>query len=109
MVNLFYPFLIFLAVNIRAFYLMFQDKKTSRANNGMSGEGRVSEASLFLNSLLMGFVGIGLAMLVLRHKIRKPYFVWGVPLTAIYNVLLFFLLMEKLTEDYAWQFVFNLP
>ncbi|MFK7906128.1 MAG: DUF1294 domain-containing protein, partial [Chitinophagales bacterium] len=84
------------------------DKKTAMANNGMSGEGRVSEASLFLTSLLMGFIGIGLGMVTLRHKTRKSYFVWGVPLTGMYNVSLFFLLMEKLEEDYAWQFVFKM-
>ncbi|MGB1241699.1 MAG: DUF1294 domain-containing protein [Chitinophagales bacterium] len=106
--NLLYPFLIFIAINSRAYYLMWKDKKTAKANNGMSGEGRISEASLFLTALLMGFVGIGFGMFMLRHKRRKSYFVWGVPLTAMYNVSLFFLLMEKLEEDYAWKFVFDL-
>lgn len=79
------------------------------ANNGGTGEGRISEASLFLTSLLMGFVGIGLGMLILRHKMRKPYFVKGVPFTLLYNVLLVLLIMEKLEEDYHWQFVFEMP
>lgn len=88
---------------------MSKDKKVAQRNAGTTGEGRISEAKLFLNSLLLGFVGIGLGMLTLRHKTRKTYFVIGVPLTAIYNIALFFLLKEKLEEDFGWQFFMDLP
>lgn len=108
-INLFYLLLVFIVINVRAYYLMWKDKQTARTNNGVSGEGRISEANLFLTSLLMGFVGIGLGMMTLRHKTRKSYFFWGVPLTIIYNVVLFSLLIEKLEEDYHWQFVFEIP
>ncbi len=88
---------------------MSKDKKVAQQNAGTTGEGRISEAKLFFSSLLLGFVGIGLGMLLLRHKTRKTYFVIGVPLTAIYNIALFGLLKEKLEEDFGWQFFLDLP
>jgi len=88
-INLLYLLIVFIVLNIRTYVLMAKDKKIAIRNNSMTGNGRISERTLLLNSLFFGFVGIGLGMITLRHKIRKFYFLFGVPVTAILNLLLF--------------------
>lgn len=106
-INQIYLWIIFIIINIRSFRLMQIDKKRSIQNTSRDGKERIPEAVLFLNSLLAGFVGICVGMIWIRHKIQKPYFRIGVAATTIFNVLLFFLLKEKLEEDFGFQFYYN--
>lgn len=88
---------------------MYKDKRRAIRNNSTTGAGRISEASLFKNALMFGFMGIGTAMVLLRHKIRKSSFTIGIPIIAITYILAFLFLKEKLVEDYAWDFYFSIP
>ncbi|MGB1205193.1 MAG: DUF1294 domain-containing protein [Chitinophagales bacterium] len=98
-INLLYLLIIFIFINIRSFYLMWNDKRIAIANANVIGKDtmRIPEAVLLLNALLFGFVGIGLGMSpLLRHKSRKSYFLWGLPVIAIFNVLLFYFAYQDL-------------
>lgn len=108
-VNLFYLFAIFMLINIRSFALMYKDKRRAIRNDSTTGAGRISEASLFKNALMLGFMGIGVAMVLLRHKIRKPSFTIGIPIIAIAYIVVCLFLKEKLVDDYAWDFYFSIP
>ena len=48
---------------------------------------RISESSLFCVALFMGAIGETLAMSKVRHKIHKWYFVVGLPLMCVVNLL----------------------
>ncbi len=106
-INLFYLLLIFICINIRAFQRMAIDKKRAKRNDSQTGKGRTSEGELLARSIFFGFIGIGLGMLLLWHKVRKNYFVFGVPYTALMNTALFFLLKEELEEDRGMEFIFD--
>lgn len=71
-----------LVVNLCAFVLMGVDK-------GRAGRGkwRLRERTLFLFPLLGGALGGTLGMLLFRHKTRKWYFAYGLPLLAIVQLL----------------------
>lgn len=66
---------------------MFRDKSFSKTNKT-----RISEANLLLLALLFGGLGIGLGMLIFRHKIRDYKFVIGIPLIIIQNSVLLYLI-----------------
>ncbi len=109
-VNLFYIMLLFIFLNLRAFIVMRKDKMIAirNGNTNMGGEGRIQETSLFLTALCMGFLGVGLAMLLpTRHKKNKIYFRIGVPLIAVIDISLFVLLVDELQEDYHWVFYYS--
>lgn len=61
--------LYFILINIASFVLYTFDKYKSRV-----GSRRTSEKKLFLFSLLGGFVGSSLSMVLFRHKIKKSSF-----------------------------------
>ena len=48
---------------------------------------RISESSLFCVALFMGAIGETIAMFKLHHKIRKWYFLIGLPLMCVVNLL----------------------
>ena len=52
------------------------------------GAWRVPEKTLFLLPLLGGSVGALLGMLVFRHKTKHWYFVWGIPLILLAQIVL---------------------
>lgn len=47
---------------------------------------RISEVTLLSLAALGGTIGAIVGMLVFRHKIRKPYFVLGIPVLAIIQI-----------------------
>lgn len=53
---------------------------------------RVPEAVLFLLALLGGSFAMFLAMLLIRHKIRKPRFMLGLPLIMILQAAVVFVI-----------------
>lgn len=101
-INLFYLLLFFLTLNIRSYYLMYKDKRRA-----IKQRYRIPESSLLLSALLLGFVGVGLGMLTLRHKIRKISFTLGVPVITIINIALLVLLYDKLEQDYNYTFFYD--
>ena len=49
---------------------------------------RISERALFTIAILMGAIGVNVAMYVYRHKTRHLSFVIGMPIIALLNILI---------------------
>jgi uncharacterized membrane protein YsdA (DUF1294 family) len=64
---------------------MFGDKRSSERQGR-----RISEKALFFLALFFGAIGIYLGMFLFRHKTKKWYFVWGIPLLVVVNLYLLF-------------------
>lgn len=71
-------------VNLWAFALMGFDKRRAK----MRGARRVRERTLFLSALLGGGLGACLGMWIFRHKTKHWYFVVGMPLILLAEVVL---------------------
>lgn len=71
------------AINIFAFLFVATDKKKSVHN-----EPRLPEAYFFVWAIFLGSLGVLAAMLILRHKIRKPIFFFGIPAALVQNAVL---------------------
>ena len=76
--------LVFLAINLVAFLVMFIDKIKSRKN----GAERISEGMLFFIATAFGSVGVFVGMFFFHHKTRKWYFMLGIPMLIIQNIAL---------------------
>ncbi len=68
-------------INFTMLILMVWDKISA-----IKGRDRVPEKLLFTTSFIGGAIACGVAMLLVRHKIRKIKFLILVPLFAILNV-----------------------
>ena len=77
-------FMVYALVNVVCFLLFAIDKGKAIRNKW-----RIPEATLLTVSFLGGALGGLLAMLLCRHKIRKPRFFIGVPAMLILHLLLF--------------------
>ena len=77
-----------IAINLIGFCMMGVDKRKARR-----GKWRVKEASLFLPAVIGGSLGSWLGMYVFRHKTKHWYFVVGMPLILVLQVIvvLFFI------------------
>lgn len=79
-----YFILIYLAIiNIAGLMAMGMDKGKARRNDW-----RIPEKTLFLLSLLGGSVGTLMGMYLFRHKTRHWYFVIGMPLILVVQIVL---------------------
>ena len=78
---IFYPFVI----NLLAFSLMGTDKTNAR-----KGKRRIPEATLFLSALAGGSLGAVIGMYFFRHKTRHWYFVVGMPLILLVQLVAVF-------------------
>ena len=70
--------IILAAVNIAAYFLMWQDKQRA-----IHQQWRIPERTLLLLSLLGGFIGIHLGRQHFRHKTQRWYFSLIVIISAI--------------------------
>lgn len=77
-----YIILYFVMMNVVAFALMGIDKKRA-----VRQEWRISEAKLFLSALLGGSIGAIAGMRCFHHKTKHWYFVIGMPLILIGQVI----------------------
>jgi len=77
---IFYGWLLF--INLIALFLMIADKGRAIGN-----QPRIPEAYFFLCATLFGGGGILAGMTFLRHKIRKWYFLIGIPWIILQNIL----------------------
>lgn len=68
-------------INVVTFVTFAWDKHAAATGNNVSK--RIPEAHLLALSLVGGSVGGLLAMYTVRHKTRKWYFVWGLPLFMV--------------------------
>ena len=72
-----------ICINLAAFALMGLDKRRARHR-----QWRIPEKLLFLAALLGGSVGAWAGMYVFRHKTRHWYFVVGMPVILLAQLLL---------------------
>ena len=70
-------------INLAAFVLMGLDKRRARYR-----QWRIPEKLLFLSALLGGSAGAWAGMYVFRHKTRHWYFVVGMPVILLAQLLL---------------------
>lgn len=68
-------------INLLSFFVMAKDKGLSMGNS----KDRIPEGIIFFIAAAGGSLGIYLAMLTLRHKTRKWYFMLGMPLLILEN------------------------
>lgn len=80
------------AVNVTAFALMGIDKKRAQRH-----EWRIRERTLFLTAALGGGFGATVGMHFFRHKTKHWYFVMGMPLLTIINIICASLIAERLS------------
>jgi len=73
----------FLAINLLAFFIMLLDKVKSRKNNSR----RISEGMLFFMATVFGSLGVYAGMFAFRHKTRKWYFLTGIPMLVVQNIV----------------------
>ncbi|GIM28141.1 membrane protein [Clostridium polyendosporum] len=76
-------------INSIGFSLMYIDKRRA-----IKKTWRISERQLFLAALLGGSIGSILGMYVFRHKTKHWYFVYGLPVLLIIQVILIILLKQ---------------
>lgn len=74
-------------VNLLGFYAMYTDKLRAKKRAF-----RVPEATLFAIAFIGGSIGCIIGMYLFRHKTRHWYFVYGMPLILILQILGFVLL-----------------
>lgn len=72
-----------LITNIAGFSVMGIDK-----NKAIQGRWRIPEKTLFLFSLIGGSIGTWLGMYVFHHKTKHWYFVIGMPLILVLQLII---------------------
>lgn len=77
--NLLVPLLL---INLMAFLIMLNDK----AKSARPSETRISEGMMFFLAAAFGSFGVYAGMFAFRHKTRKWYFLFGIPLLMIENI-----------------------
>ncbi len=85
----------FIATNIVAITAMFIDKERSRKD----GTKRIPEGILFFMAAAFGSFGIYAGMFLLHHKIRKWYFLVGIPILMIENLAFLYLTYAFISGD----------
>ncbi len=77
-------------INIFTFITFGIDKYKSIKNKY-----RVKEKTLFILSIIGGFVGAILAMKIFRHKTLKPSFKYGIPIICIIELIIIFVILRS--------------
>lgn len=77
-------------INIIGFLLMGADKKKAIKN-----QWRIPEKSLFICSIFGGSIGTWTGMYAFRHKTKHWYFVIGMPLILVLQVLIAFFILQR--------------
>ena len=75
-------------VNVVGFLMMGADKSRARRRAW-----RIPEAHLFIVALIGGSLGACLGMYIFRHKTRHWYFVWGLPIILVIQIVLIIFLI----------------
>jgi len=84
----------FTVINLVAFLTMMLDKSKSRNSTSE----RISEGMLFFMATAFGSVGVYAGMFAFRHKTRKWYFVVGVPLAIMQNIVFLWIVYDFLNS-----------
>lgn len=81
----------FLIVNTIAFVTVVLDK-----NKAKQSHFRVPEKYFFILSIVGGALGVYLGMQLFRHKTQHRWFIYGIPLLIIVNLVMLYLVIRKL-------------
>lgn len=84
----------FTVINLVAFLTMMLDKSKSKN----SATERISEGMLFFIATAFGSVGVYAGMFAFRHKTRKWYFVIGIPLVIMQNIVFLWVIYDFLNS-----------
>lgn len=74
-------------INVIGFALMGIDKHKAKI-----GAFRIPEGTLFITAIIGGSIGSIIGMRFFRHKTRKFYFVWGMPIILALQIAIVILL-----------------
>lgn len=74
--------LYFIVINLAGMFLMRSDKQRA-----IKKQWRISEQTLFLVSLAGGCIGTWAGMYLFRHKTKHWYFVVGMPLILVIQIV----------------------
>lgn len=80
------------AINLAAFFLMWLDKRRAKRK----GARRIRERTLFLSALLGGSAGAIVGMHLFRHKTKHWYFVWGMPIILLLQLIFAWLVVKQI-------------
>lgn len=72
----------YLLVNLLGFYAMYTDKLRAKKRAF-----RIPEATLFATAIIGGSIGCIAGMYMFHHKTRHWYFVYGMPLILILQIV----------------------
>lgn len=75
-------------INIVSFCIVANDKRKSVRGGEVD---RTPEGLLFFLASVFGAIGVYVAMIVFRHKTRKWYFQFGIPLLILENIATLYL------------------
>jgi uncharacterized membrane protein YsdA (DUF1294 family) len=78
----------FILINILGYIMMWTDKRRA-----VKHAYRIPEANLFVIALLGGSIGSIAGMYIFHHKTRHWYFVIGMPLILLIQIILILLLL----------------
>ena len=78
-----------IVINIIAVVVTIHDKRAAKR-----GSWRVKERTLMLISALGGAPLMYLTMHIIRHKTRKPFFMIGIPLVFVLELVIVFLVLH---------------
>ena len=78
-------------INLIGFVMMGIDKRKARKKLW-----RISESTLFFIAIIGGSLGSILGMRVFHHKTRHWYFVYGMPLILVLQVVLIYFIVKGL-------------
>lgn len=81
--------IIFLVMNLAGFLLCFKDKRAAKKDKW-----RVPEKTFFLLGIFWGAAGIYISMLLFRHKTKHWYFMWGMPILILVNLVTLYKVLE---------------
>ncbi len=77
-------------INLVSLALFYSDKQRARKH-----QWRISEATLFLSALIGGSIGAIAGMYLFHHKTKHWYFVIGMPLILIAQIIILWWLWQK--------------
>lgn len=80
-----------LLMNLAGLIMMWSDKRRSEKDKW-----RIKERTLFIVSILGGSIGTWAGMYIFRHKTRHWYFVIGMPLILVLQIVLAVLVKVRL-------------
>ena len=83
-------------INVVALFVMAKDKAKSARGNDAD---RTPEGILFFLAASFGAIGIYTGMFLFRHKTRKWYFIFGIPLLIAENLATLYVIQQFLTVN----------